>query len=812
MPNLTMSVLLKGIDQLTRPLRTITTGSTGAAKAIAATKTELQALNKTQRDIDGFRDLKTGTKNLGLQLADARAGAKRLKDEIAASENPTRKQARALATSEREVAKLSKRYTENMDKLRALRTRMEAAGVTTGNLDQHEKRLAASIATTNGRLATQQQRMERIIGTQKRMSAAKERYERDQGRAGKLAGAGAATLGAGIAVGAPTALAIKGGVDFEAQLRDMAITGGMSKADEQGLGNSVRLNATRWNAFTTDINKGLGVLVANGITGVSDLKVYGGLIAKTSVAANAATEDIGGLIYSLQTNLKVSAKDTAETLDGLAYSGKQGSFELKDMASWIPRLGPQMAALGANGRTAANDLAAALQVARLGAGTSDEAGNNLENFLNKITSNDAKTQFAKAGIDLQKEMTGLTAKGFGPIESMLKIAQGYIDKQDPKTRKQFAKAYAIGDDNDREAALKAMSGNFSLGKLFTDAQVRAFLLPALANQGQYKEIREGSNGASGTLDKDWSSRMETREQQFVRLQVQAQESGFIVDGILKPALQNVLERLGKIVDQINAWAAANPGLARTMVYITAALAVLLTVVGALMIAVAAFLGPLAILRVSLAVLGIQGGVFMTILRALAGVFTGPLATALRFIGTTILFVGRAMMANPILALVGLLAIAAFAIYENWGPIKEFFLDLWGGISKALSSAWDAISDTFNSGVAYVRGKLQPLIDLIGRLTNAWNTLRGKTDGAIAGNLPPGMAQLDKDAGGPKIDNRPVLRPGQRAGTTVQVAGDQLHMTITGGNPNDNARAVEDMMRRRDREKAAAARSNYEDHD
>jgi hypothetical protein len=53
----------------------------------------------------------------------------------------------------------------------------------------------------------------------------------------------------------------------------------------------------------------------------------------------------------------------------------------------------------------------------------------------------------------------------------------------------------------------------------------------------------------------------------------------------------------------------------------------------------------------------------------------------------------ALLANPItwvVAGVAALAAAAYLIYDNWGPIKEFFADLWDGITSRFQKAWDFI--------------------------------------------------------------------------------------------------------------------------
>lgn len=60
------------------------------------------------------------------------------------------------------------------------------------------------------------------------------------------------------------------------------------------------------------------------------------------------------------------------------------------------------------------------------------------------------------------------------------------------------------------------------------------------------------------------------------------------------------------------------------------------------------------------------------------------------------FLAALLTLNPvvlaIIAAVTGVALAAWQIYENWGPIKEFFVDLWEGIKNAFSSAWEFIKD------------------------------------------------------------------------------------------------------------------------
>ena len=69
---------------------------------------------------------------------------------------------------------------------------------------------------------------------------------------------------------------------------------------------------------------------------------------------------------------------------------------------------------------------------------------------------------------------------------------------------------------------------------------------------------------------------------------------------------------------------------------------------------------------------------------LGRVLAGGLATGVRIAGQAMLWLGRALLMNPIgLAITGI-ALAAYLIYRNWKPIKAFFLGLWSEVRAAFA--------------------------------------------------------------------------------------------------------------------------------
>src|SRR3954469_9055819 len=96
-------------------------------------------------------------------------------------------------------------------------------------------------------------------------------------------------------------------------------------------------------------------------------------IAKVATASGGDINDIAKTAFALIDNLKVGPEQLEKALSGLVAAGKDGRFELKDMAQHFPALTAQAQTLGLTGTAGSSSLAAALQVAMKGAGSTGEA-------------------------------------------------------------------------------------------------------------------------------------------------------------------------------------------------------------------------------------------------------------------------------------------------------------------------------------------------------------------------------------------------------------------------------------------------------
>ncbi|RRV28596.1 phage tail tape measure protein [Pseudomonas sp. o96-267] len=527
---------------------------------------------------------------------------------------------------------------------------------------------------------------------QDKLTASIARGEVLKERRAELRGQFMETAGTAAALGAPLALAGRTAMEFKDRTNDIALTGGFSAAEEVQLGNTLRASALKWNQTQMDMAAGAQVLIAGGISNVQELAAYAPVMAKAATATRASMDDLGSVAIALNDNLKIGASGLERSMNMLAFAGKSGQFELADMAKWLPQLTPQFAALGVTGEKAVAEIGASLQIARRGAGTNDEAANNFKNFLSKLTAKDTLKSFEGAGIDLQTSMKDLVANGLTPVQAMLEVVTQYVGSKGPAAAGEFQKAMAMKDDAESQAAMARLSEAYKLGELFADQQVLSFLRPALANRGDLASIQQGSIDAAdkGVLDADWKKRMESPKEQLKALTTNLSELGISVGSVLLPALVDVTQAAIPLVKGFSDWAGENPALVKGIVGL----------VGGLLAGKLAFIGVayganLAISPVvGLATTFLSLSAKWTLLRGMwqAGKFV-PFISGVKMAGQAVLWLGRALMMNPIGLLITGIALGAYLIYRYWEPIKGFFGGLWNEIKAGFSGGLSGIATT-----------------------------------------------------------------------------------------------------------------------
>ncbi|KAF2406704.1 phage tail tape measure protein, TP901 family, core region [Pseudomonas antarctica] len=631
------------------------------------------------------------------------------------------------------------------------RSTVQQLGRATDSLTARQKligtELAASLArggTGIERLRNQYTQVGRTLDQlkikQEQLNTSIARGETLKNRRGELRGQAMETIGTAAVLGAPVVQSMRTAIDFKDQTNDIAITGGFDAAEEERLGGVMRGAALRWNQTQTEVAKGTAVLIAGGISSAKELAAYAPVMAKTATATRASMDDLGSVAIALNDNLGIGAAGLERSMNMLAYAGKRGQFELADMAKWLPQLTPQFAALGITGERAVAEIGASLQIARKGAGSNDEAANNFKNFLSKITAKDTLKSFKDAGIDLKDAMKNMVSQGMTPMQAMLEIITKYMSTKGPKAAGEFQKVMALKDDKERETALARLNESYKLGELFADQETLAFIRPAIANRNEGADIQKGSFGAADQGgDGDWNKRMESPREQMKALSINLSELGITVGSVLLPALVDITKAALPVVQSFATWAGENPALVKGVVglvagLLTAKLAFIGVAYGANLVmspfaaattAVTSMSSKWLLLRAAWqmgkfapAISGLKmlGGGLMTTLRysgiflrgigmafgaplmmaargglMLGKVLGGTLLFGLKLAGQAILWLGRALLMNPIGLAITAIALGAYLIYRYWEPIKGFFGGLWSEIKTAFNGGFAGIA-------------------------------------------------------------------------------------------------------------------------
>lgn len=634
------------------------------------------------------------------------------------------------------------------------RSTVQQLGRATDGLTAKQKQIGSALAASIAKGGTGVERLRRqydqvgrtldqLKHKQDRLNTSIARGETLKSQRADLRGQAMETVGTAVVLGAPIIQALRTSVDFQDQLRDIRITAGFDASEETELARMIRGVAIDKNQTQNDVNAGVGTLVAGGLGELQALKAYVPIMAEVATATKASMEDLGASTIALRDSMKITGEDYKEVMNMLAAGGKAGQFELVDMAKWLPSLSAQYGAMGQTGKAAVAELTAALQVARMGAGNNDEAANNYKNFLSKLSSPDTIKAFGDAGIDLKESMRNMTAEGLSPVKSMINIVGTYLGKAGPEAAAKYKAALDIKDATERDMALQRLDEAYKLGELFRDQQVLAFLRPALANRDKMAAIEAEAFTAANqdVIGADFALRMDTAGSSVSAFRIGLSELGIALGDGLLPAVNDVLKTVIPVVQQFAVWAGENPVLVKSVIGL----------VGGLLAGKLAFIGlayganlvmsPFVALTTTVTgmsakwtvlramwqagkfaplVTGLTrvGGGLCTVLRysglflrGMAMAFGAPLMMAargvlflgkilggtllfgLKLAGQAVLWLGRALLMNPIGLLITGIALSAYLIYRYWEPIKGFFSGLWAEIKAGFSGGLSGIATT-----------------------------------------------------------------------------------------------------------------------
>lgn len=557
----------------------------------------------------------------------------------------------------------------------------------------------------NSELLRVSRTMEQIERQQRRLSAASATSDALKANRMALYGQGIEAYGMAQTVYHTVSPAVQQSMSFQDKMIDMSITAKYDNKTRDALAGQIKGWALKYNQYQDELQEAMGSLISDNIDNVSDIGFLMPDIARAATATRTSAQDWAKVAAVWQNSLKGAARDFGAVQNIMAYAGDQGSFEIPDQVKWMQSLAPMMAGI-ASGKEAVAEIGASLQIAKIGAGSTDEAANNFKNFLTKIFARDTQKQFADLGIDLQGSIASYKAAGISPIEGMLSVIERYLNAKSPEALAGFKSAMKIKNDTARDDALQALAKNFGLGDMFADMQVMAFIRPMLANMDRYREIRAGALRAADNdlLASAYDQRLKSPLEATKTLMVSSRDLAITLGDQLAPSFISLTQELLPLIQGTKHWVATHPQfVSGAFKLISALLAIKIATIG-LKLGLNLLISPFVnvwkttvLLRTNwhrlTTALG-EGGKLRWLVTGfsrltsgglkLSKVLAGSLVRGFMSAARAVLWIGRALMMNPIGLVITAVATAAYLIYRNWGAVSGWFKQRWADIQEAFN--------------------------------------------------------------------------------------------------------------------------------
>ena len=373
--------------------------------------------------------------------------------------------------------------------------------------------------------------------------------------------------------------------DYQAIIRDIAIKAGVARsAQEADMSRSIIATSNDIGMGRNEVAYVVNQLVGAGME-LKQAMEFAPVAAKFVVGQGSSGVDTAKMIQALQSNANITDPKVLEkALEAVAFQGQAGSFEASDMARWFPQLLASMQKQGITGMDAVTQLGAMLQVQMKTAGTSDEAANNLKNWMEKIGSGEVVDAYKKAGIDYQGSLNTGIQGGMSTLEASFGLAKRYIEATDPKKAAKMAEATAqISKEANPEKAkamLSSLEQALRTGDIFADMQVKSALTAYVQNKALYEQLKNEAAGASGILDKNLSERRDTSSQKWAETIQAGNDAMRSVGDAIRPVTDAVATGLTTVVKGITKLSDESPKLVMGLTALATGASVVTSLLGA----------------------------------------------------------------------------------------------------------------------------------------------------------------------------------------------------------------------------------------
>lgn len=495
----------------------------------------------------------------------------------------------------------------------------------------------------------------------------------------QVAAAGAASIG--LALGQSVRTAAK----FETALTEIGKISGSSQSELKQLGAQLSALSARnaTNLAPTVLAQGVQDLVAQGLN-LKDAVASMEALGKVATATGSELTDVTKTGFQLQNALKIRPTELKATFDALAFAGKAGAFELKDMAQFMPTIAAAAGTLGIQGKQGAIALASMMQMVRKDAPDAGQAATRMTDAMLKMTAPDAVKNFKKFGVNIEQVLKNAKAKGINPMEAALNELQR-----------------VTGGDA------------FKLSQIFGDKEAKLALMSLMKYRQEYEKLKAdaGGSAAAGTVEQDYLKSINTLNGNLNTFKATTERLGIALGNALLPAISTIAKAITPMVEGFAALAEKAPVLTNTIVGVGAAFTALVAAAPF----IASFIEILGALKMALAT---------TSLGATIAGWAGAIGPAMAAIGTAI----TGPVGIAVLAVVGL-GLAFKAAYDKVGWFRDGVNSAMAGIGQAFGALRGMISQVaqalWTGGLGQMVQGIQTVLQGVANVVRgAWQVIVG----------------------------------------------------------------------------------------
>lgn len=654
-----LQVLLKAVDQATRPFKSIQTASKTLSGDIRDTQKSLRELNGQASRIDGFRKASAQLAVTGQELKKAKQEAATLAIQFRNTEQPTRAQAQAMDAARKSAAALQLKHNSLRQAVQRQRQELSQAGINTRTLAADERRLKTSISETTAQLNRQREALARVSAQQAKLNAVKQRYQAGKELAASSRNAGVAATGLAMSGLYAESRFIAPGIGFDKQMSGTQAILGLDKRDAKLA--AIRQQARDIGATTAfspgDVARTQTTLARSGYK-ADDVLAATGSTVNLSLAAGVDIAEAADIITNMQSAFNLPTTEIQRVADVMTKGFTSSNTGLVELGEAMKYVAPIAEAAGASIESTTSMLGVLADNGIKGS----MAGTGASAIFNRL-----QAPMGKA-VDAIAELGVKTRDSKGnmlPVEGILKDIYTSFAKNKLGTAEQGEYLKVIFGEEAMKGAIKlvAAAGNGSLDK-------------------KRREI-QGSNGTTELIAKIQTDNLDgdlkNLQSAWEDLQIEVFEKQ---DSALRKLTQSATEWLSTVA----AWTKANPELTKTLFNL---------VTGALTI------------------IGVLGGIGLVAWPVITGI--NAIIAAAGVMGTVFTVAGSAIVTAlgaiswPVVAVVAAIVAGALLIRKYWEPISAFF----GGVIEGLRAAFAPVAELF--------APLKPMFDWLGgKLKAAWD--------------------------------------------------------------------------------------------